>query len=399
MAGLSWMAVTLVLSLSAGNSLAVVDQNKLAKIVSKIVNRYRPHYEVNGKRRSPMFSLAVTVPYNRESSKYDTDRLTDSAVDVRNTIVDCDVYTGTRMVAATVLRWDNVLDQCPDRPVQWKDVLRKCRRRSMTWAELDKMRQDRRTEEQCRTAVWEGRADHAEYRTLQHFNNLVNNRNENDLLLFYVLAAPCDQKCASNGRFGILESIKEIKKWKNYAVVFSNVFRPRDGEPIPEGNRMALEKLGNSVGLSNIFRCNIEDTPECRSCSAGNKVDPYCFADDSQSGFNLPQRGRSDYRSQSGDRHRHKDRKVGGFETGESWGRSGRVSKHRAVGKSRRRSKDRRDNKSRDRSKIRRESRKRKRSKDRRDSRSRDRSKIRRESRKRKRSKDRRDSSSRGGGQ
>ncbi|XP_051241472.1 putative uncharacterized protein DDB_G0281733 isoform X2 [Dicentrarchus labrax] len=400
MAGLCWMAVALVLSLSAGNSWAVVDQNKLARIVIDIVSKYRPHYEVNGKRRSPMFSLALSVPYNKRSKKYDISQVfnTDSEDAVKTDIQKCKVYAGRRVVAATVLKWPDVVKWCPDEPVQWQDVLMKCNQESMTWAELKKMRQDSKTEKECRESVWNRRADHAEYRTLQHFNNLVNNHNENDLLLFYVLASPCHDKCAAEGVSGnILESIQEIKKWNNYALVFTDVFQP-PGESVLEENRKALERLGQSVGLSNIFRCNI-NTPECRSCSAGNKVDPYCFADDSQSGFNLPQRGRSDYRSQSGDRHRHKDRKVGGFETGESWGRSGRVSKHRAVGKSRRRSKDRRDNKSRDRSKIRRESRKRKRSKDRRDSRSRDRSKIRRESRKRKRSKDRRDSSSRGGGQ
>ncbi|XP_070839780.1 uncharacterized protein [Chaetodon trifascialis] len=297
MAGLCWMAITLVLLLSVGNSLAGVNQNHLAKIVSEILNRYTPSYIGNsGQRRYPMFSLAVSIPYNSESQKYDISKVTDNGDIVRDEILKCNVYTGTRVVAATVLRWPNVVDQCPNGRVTWPNVLRACGQRSMTWRDV---------KEQCPEKVSEGRADHAEYRTLQHFNTLVNNLNTNDFLLFYVQSSPCDQRCTNElSRWSILKSINQILKWKNYAVVFSKVFKPRGSKAIPEQNlRGSLERLGTykgslgSVGLSNIFRCDGQDEVQCTSCSIGNQVARYCFSDDLQP--SSPQ-GRSDSPSQSG---------------------------------------------------------------------------------------------------
>ncbi len=259
-----------------------------------------------------MFSLAVSIPYNSTTKKYDMSKVTDTGDQVRERIAsDCEVYTSTRVVAATVLRWPNVLDQCPDKPVQWPDVLTRCGQTSMTWAEVAYYMKRRETKKHCKDAVYEGRADHAEYRILQRFDTLVNNHDENDLLLFYVLASPCDQRCTSeSGDWSILDSIKKIKKWENYAVVFSNVFKPRQGKPIPEEElRGALERLGKSIGLSNIFRCNGEDEVQCTSCSRNNEVASYCISDDSQPGsshnlpstsFIQPQHDRSDSPSQSG---------------------------------------------------------------------------------------------------
>ncbi|XP_051241471.1 uncharacterized protein LOC127355047 isoform X1 [Dicentrarchus labrax] len=333
MAGLCWMAVALVLSLSAGNSWAVVDQNKLARIVIDIVSKYRPHYEVNGKRRSPMFSLALSVPYNKRSKKYDISQVfnTDSEDAVKTDIQKCKVYAGRRVVAATVLKWPDVVKWCPDEPVQWQDVLMKCNQESMTWAELKKMRQDSKTEKECRESVWNRRADHAEYRTLQHFNNLVNNHNENDLLLFYVLASPCHDKCAAEGVSGnILESIQEIKKWNNYALVFTDVFQP-PGESVLEENRKALERLGQSVGLSNIFRCNI-NTPECTSCSVENQVARYCFADEPGPSNNLPSTSQSNNINPSTGVSTNVDSNTGGGQGGSGSG-GGKGHRRRRKGK------------------------------------------------------------------
>ncbi|KAG8014524.1 hypothetical protein GBF38_003021 [Nibea albiflora] len=281
MAGLCWMAVTLSVLLYAGSCFIDVAQNQLAGIVKQILER-----------RYPMFSLAVSIPYDEKSKTYDISQVfdTDSADSVKRSILKCEEYRGTRMVAATVLRWPNVLDQCPNEPVQWGDVLRKCGERSMTWAELNsKLRMldnegETKSEhdKQCHGAVWEGRADHAEYRTLEVLNTLVNQDNMNDFLLFYVLASPCPNRCASeSSRWSILESIKLIRKWKNYGLVFSSVFKPRDGEPIPEQSLCgALVQLGKSIGLSNIFRCN---ELKCTSCSSGDQVAHYCFSYSSQS--------------------------------------------------------------------------------------------------------------------
>lgn len=238
-----------------------------------------------------MFSLAVSIPYDDKSKKYDISQVfnTDPADTVKRSILKCEKYKGTRVVAATVLRWPNVLDQCPDEPVQWGDVLKKCGERSMTWAELNsKLRMldiegetKSEHEKQCHAAVWEGRADHAEYRTLEVLNTLVNQDNMNDFLLFYVLASPCPNRCASESScWSILKSILLVKKWKNYGLVFSNVFKPRNGDPLPEQSLCgALVRLGKSIGLSNIFRCNEH---KCTSCSSGDQVDRYCFSYSSQ---------------------------------------------------------------------------------------------------------------------
>ncbi|XP_034544448.1 uncharacterized protein LOC117816345 [Notolabrus celidotus] len=273
MAPLCWTAVTLVLLLAVGNSLAAVDQNELAGIVQETLNRYTPSYEsTTGGRRFPMFSLAVRVPYNKESKKYDISQVTDSGEEVRETMIKCEVYSSSRVVAATVLRWPNVVDQCPGEPVQWPDVLKICGLSGKTtWLDLKR---------KCSKTVRDGRADHAEYRTLQHFNSLFKNQNRNDLLLFYVLASPCDRRCTNHSSpWNILEKIKMIKQWNNYAVVFSDVFQPRNGHIIPEEDlRAALGRLGQSIGLSNIFRCTEQDPMQCTSCSRDDTVTGFCVS-------------------------------------------------------------------------------------------------------------------------
>lgn len=249
-----------------------------------------------------MFSVAVSIPYNKEQKMYDMSQVPDTGEDVRNAILKCDVYEGTRVVAATVLRWPNVLDQCPTALVPWSRLLRDCGRKSMTWAEV---------KNQCSDKVRDGTADHAEYRTLQHFNALVLNHNRDDLLLFYVLASPCTNRCTGTGRFSILNIINPILNWNNYAVVFSNIFQPRNGPRIPEAElREALERLGThkgrlgSIGLRNIFRCNAENVMQCTSCSSGGQVSRYCYSENAQPAFIRPQPGRSDSRSPSGGRGR-----------------------------------------------------------------------------------------------
>lgn len=238
-----------------------------------------------------MFSLAVSIPYNSDRKIYDISQVTDTGEQVWQSILKkCEVYTSKRMVAATVLRWPNVVDQCPEGRVQWSDVPTKC---GQTWADVKK---------NCPTEIEDGRADHAEYRTLQNFDTLARDHGENDLLLFYVLASPCDQMCTNlSSPYNILNSIKMIQKWKNYAVVFSNVFKPRDGDPIPDEDlRGAVERLGQSVGLRNIFRCKGR-VMQCTSCSSGTQVTPYCYSDRAQPGpsHNLPSTSYNQPRSPS----------------------------------------------------------------------------------------------------
>ncbi|XP_077935847.1 uncharacterized protein LOC120813713 [Gasterosteus aculeatus] len=284
MAKLWLMAVLLLLSASVGSSMDRLvnlpnnqphferpDETQIAQIVNDLWNRYRPSYQSRFNkhpRKNPMFSLAVKIPYDNDMQRYDVSGVKDVAENVRRKIVGCDVYASKTMVAATVLKWPNVLDQCPDAQVPWQDVLRECRSKSMTWAKVDN---------KCSHAVTAGRADHAEYRVLNNFNTLTENLNKNDFLLFYVVASPCVTRCLStNSDFSILESIRVIKKWTNYAVVFSDVFAPKEGEPVPPDNlREALERLGKKVGLQNILRC--DGSVPCTSCSSGKDVTPYCY--------------------------------------------------------------------------------------------------------------------------
>ncbi|KAM8771998.1 uncharacterized protein AB9X84_006680 [Acanthopagrus schlegelii] len=280
MAGRCWMAVTLCLLLFDGNSLAAVDQNQLAPIVDQILNMYTPSYVgSNGVRRNPMFSLAVTIPYDEDTKKYDISQLDDGS-SVTGKILNCEVYTSPRVVAATVLKWPEVLKQCPDGPVQWPDVVTKCPGVN-TWADV---------KNQCPGVVkgeLKGRADHAEYRTLQRINTLDSKDYKSHLLLFYVLASPCDQRCTNEeNNLNILESIQDIKNWSNYAVVFSNIFKPRSGHVIPtERLQGALERLGGSIGLHNIFRCNKQDgSMHCTSCSSDNQVAHSCVSDETMAG-------------------------------------------------------------------------------------------------------------------
>ncbi|XP_077935848.1 uncharacterized protein LOC120813714 [Gasterosteus aculeatus] len=285
MAKLWLMAVLLLLSASVGSSMyrpenqphfPRPDETQIAEIVNDLWNRYRPSYQSRFNkhpRRFPMFSLAVRIPYNNKMQQYDVSRVNDDTENVWRKIIKCDVYASKTMVAATVLRWPNVLDQCPNAQVPWKKVLKKCRSKSMTWDEVNNT---------CSGAVRFGRADHAEYRVLKHFNTLMKNINRNDFLLFYVPASPCDQKCASEtSRFSILEKIHVITEWRNHAVVFSKVFKPKGGEEVPVGNLTgALERLGEKVGLQNILRC--DGSVPCTSCSSGKDVTPFCY------GINAP---------------------------------------------------------------------------------------------------------------
>lgn len=226
-------------------------------------------------RRRPMFSLVVSVPYNTNTGLYDASAVTDDSRAVRNRILNCDVYVGRRVVAATVLRWPNVLEQCPSHQIQWQLNLSRCRPRPQTWAAV---------QSNCPSnTIPEGTADHAEFRTLQNINTLVSNhrKGSNDLLFFYVLASPCDKRCTSEtNHWNILESIKSIRKWTNYAVVFTNIFVPRNGAQIPDQDRKgALKRLGNSVGLDNIFRC-FKDNGEmqCINCSSSGEVARPCYS-------------------------------------------------------------------------------------------------------------------------
>ncbi|XP_068451679.1 uncharacterized protein [Clinocottus analis] len=287
MAGLSWTAVTLSLLLCVGNCSVQIkrpDQNQfpgpslkqLKDLVDEIWINYIPSYKLHNKDHFPMFSAAVSIPYDNNKEKYDVSGITDSAPDVKRTLLKCDVYKSTKMVAATLLKWPDVLNQCPKELVQWDDFPSKTAYRPIPWDQVE--------------GVPEGftRTDHAEYRALTAISTLTNLPNKNDLMLFYVLASPCVDKCTSGDHpMSILKSINEITKWTNYAVVFSNVFIAGGPQLDEKQRKEALLRLGTykgvggkSIGMNNIFRC---DNNSCRRCynSEKKEVTPFCYKDPS----------------------------------------------------------------------------------------------------------------------
>ncbi|XP_022623368.1 uncharacterized protein LOC111238232 [Seriola dumerili] len=283
MAGLRWMAVTLAVFLSTGNSLDV-GQNQLATIVQEVLDKYtKPN---NDQRELPMFSLAVSIPKSGDS--YDVAAGPDNGVAVKNAMLKCEVYTGTKVVGATLLRLSDIFTRCKDGRVQRQDVLQRCPERVVTWLDVKK---------KCRDKVG-NIDDHAEYRTLQALRTGPSS-NFNDLMLFYVYAAPCHLRCTQPGDGGILNSIKKIKKWGNYAVVFKKLFNPSDGTVVSQSFReqslLNLASLGK-IDLKNIFRCDyISGRMQCVSCSTDGGVTPYCVSDDTQTGFQ-PQQGSGSFR-------------------------------------------------------------------------------------------------------
>ncbi|MED6236404.1 hypothetical protein ATANTOWER_008678 [Ataeniobius toweri] len=271
---LCWMAVSLALLLSAHDSLAVVDQNQLRTLIKQVLNIYKPSYTAKNQymqhyMKTPMFSLVVSIPFNNKTKQYDISQLPDGTL-VKKTILDCYVYIGQRVVAATVLKWPDVLDQCPNGNVLWPDFQRGCPKGVRTWSDVSK---------QCNVKT---RADHAEYRTVQDIGTLLLNHSQNDLLLFYVYASPCAQKCTNiSNTANILQKIQRVGHLKNFAFVFSKVFKPRGSESLPvEELRGALTALGSTIGLQNIFRCDdSNDSMNCTNCSSHGEVARECYVD------------------------------------------------------------------------------------------------------------------------
>ncbi|XP_026027993.1 uncharacterized protein LOC113024842 isoform X2 [Astatotilapia calliptera] len=279
MAGPYWVSVAVLVLMTVRNGETVIDPNQLAPIVQDILNRYTPSYGANNNRKFPMFSVAVSVPYNEQTNTFDMNGVPDYGEVVRETILNCDVYQGNRVMAATVLKWPNVLDQCPNAYVQWPDVLRKCHREQMKWAEVERL---------CGAdTIKYGRADHAEFRTLQDFQPLLATQSKDDLMVFYVRDSPCDQRCTNKlDDQNILTMIQDITNWKNYVVVFSDVFRPRDsGHLLMNNLGESLKWLGKAIadrgsnGLQNIFRCHGQQEMKCFSCNNNGDVAFECILD------------------------------------------------------------------------------------------------------------------------
>ncbi|XP_062282402.1 uncharacterized protein LOC133987151 [Scomber scombrus] len=230
MAGLCWVVVGLAVFLSAENCLAAVDQNKLARIVDAILKEYGRH---------AMFSLAIRIPDNQNQNINQILKQvfkSDPGNDVKKKINNGEVYIGSRVIAAKVLKRSK------------------------------------------------GSTDNAESRVVDHLYHFTNrcNPNTKDMLLFYVYSSPCVEQ--RSNRHNILRRIKNIQRWNSFAVVFSGIYRPRDGLPSTDQQRRgALQLLGMSIGLNNIFRCHGPcGRMKCSCCSCGTQVVDYCVLDDTK---------------------------------------------------------------------------------------------------------------------
>ncbi|XP_027875115.1 uncharacterized protein LOC114145655 [Xiphophorus couchianus] len=261
------MVLSLTVLLLDANNFPPVNMGRLQYAVSQILNRYRPSYEVEGQRKTPMFSLVARIPFNSETNQYDISQVTDDANNVKDTIVGCEVYTGTNILAATVLRWPDVVAQCPDGRVQWP-----IRSQATTWADA-----------YCQNArsFNEGRAEHAEYRILQNLHTWLNNQNMGqDLLLFYAFASPCTRTCTNrDSDYNILSPLTGYVEF-NIVFVFSKVHQPRNVIMSPDVLQDALKNLGGTIGLDRIFRCDrVNGRIKCVNCNDNENVAGWCYDD------------------------------------------------------------------------------------------------------------------------
>lgn len=235
MARLCWTALVLAVFLSAQSGGAAVDPQELAELVAQLLNVYRPTPSP-GNIDPPMFALAISIPFNITTNRYDFTQVTeaDPPQNVKNALKSHVVYTGTRVVGARVRKINGV-------------------------------------------------TEHAEYRVFENFDTLVNRINHGisptDLMLFYVFKNPCDDKCANpNSQFSILDRMIDITRWDNYAVVFSKIFVPPGNiGNIVEKRREALQNIGNVInGVNNIYRC-IQGAAQCIICDNNGVVDNNCI--------------------------------------------------------------------------------------------------------------------------
>ncbi|XP_029355155.1 uncharacterized protein LOC115041638 [Echeneis naucrates] len=300
MAALSWMVVSLAVFLSTRKTSAV-DPNDLAPIIQQLINRFRPSYIDQETREtvSPMYSVLVGIPFNTATRSYDINLVPDTGDAVRTAIQRCEIYSGRKVVAATVLQWRTVMGQCPNElvPPSWKRQLtqRHCPQGVRTWKDVD---------DQCADLIMKGKADHAEYRVLQGFSTISSKFRFNELLVFFTLSSPCSTSCTSEtSQWSILDSIQGMRDWGNRAVVFSQIYKPSGGtrDLTPEERRGSLKRLGDRVGLRNIFYCRRVEIQVgqhemvCSSCAnpTGTAVKRECYDENAPPTFTQNTQGGS----------------------------------------------------------------------------------------------------------
>ncbi|KAK7929805.1 hypothetical protein WMY93_006200 [Mugilogobius chulae] len=225
-----------------------ISLRQLSEVVDKAWLNYEAHNI--GEIVYPMFSLAASVPFDLNTKKYSIESVmaVDSPRSVRQALLRCNVYPGTRLVEGVVLKYPDALTQCPDQTVPWDYVKNQCPMVNV-WRDFQKCDNNR-----IDILLNSGNnlADHAEYRVLTAFDDskFDQNMKENDLMLFISRMTPCSARCTnSDSYFNILTLLEKIKKWKNIAFVFANLFED------PERTKQSLTALGEVLGLENVYRC------------------------------------------------------------------------------------------------------------------------------------------------
>ncbi|XP_029293249.1 uncharacterized protein LOC115012005 isoform X2 [Cottoperca gobio] len=218
MAGLCWMA--LAFFLSAGDSLAAVDQSWLASVIEGIKNEYA---------LGDTFSLAVNVPQNQDINDLQQVFQDDPADKVKQTVSQGQVYRGTRVVAAA--------------------------------------------QSQAVSRVLEN---------IQPFvkssqgNFLIIYSEKSPC------GPTCTTNANDNSTSGEINDI--IQNWSGYAFVFSRVVKvpAADTSQLSESfKRLGISKLGLD-NIFRCYKPR-DDPFQCSSCSSGGDVTPSCVANDAQS--------------------------------------------------------------------------------------------------------------------
>ncbi|KAA8593143.1 hypothetical protein FQN60_018598, partial [Etheostoma spectabile] len=231
MAGLCWIVVVLVFSLSAGHTEAM-NQNDVETITKYILDKY---FIAN-----KHFSLAVNIPMNQNLNRLQDLFNADDATTVMNTVRSGAVYRGTNLVEASP--------------------------RSYTAPNRNQY------------------TEHAEARVLDNIQPLAAS-SAGKSLVFYSYLSPCGAKCTNPNNYNnILNKIDNIPndRWADSAFVFSTVF---DGFKDQNGRyvyftvdeiRNTLQNLGaTKFGQDNIFRC-FRGKRQCIKCFNNGVLSPQC---------------------------------------------------------------------------------------------------------------------------
>lgn len=230
MAGLWWITVTMVFSLSA-ESLAEIDQNQLAILIHDLTETVR--YE-----KKSMYAVAVSIPNDKGQVNYDLRSVTEN------------------------------------QELQWNDGKLSIPR--LVSARINKVTNDNGVKLYTQ---------HAEWRLLQNLNL---EGQDGDLLVFFSYAAPCLTSCANpNGEYKITDGLKTLfteHKWGEKAFVFEVIFKPRgkdiDPDEIKRSTTEALTNIGKFIGFENIFSCYrpVNHDYICIKCFSGGKINEYCIS-------------------------------------------------------------------------------------------------------------------------